>query len=318
MFIKNYKKDGLIIMEKKHGHQYKDITGQRFGNMVVLEDSGIRQNRKVVWTCQCDCGEIFNTRADRINSGSVKSCPKCVYQLRPQAKNIKPGDKFLMLTVLERTDRKTNNRVYYWKCQCDCGNIVEVIASHLGKTQSCGCAQQKHYENQIIDITGQRFGMLTALKRTDKKGPNGSYLWTCQCDCGKIKDINGSSLRNQEVISCGCSKYSAGELKIRQILSDNNILFEAEKTFPTCKFLDSNLPARFDFYLPDYNLLIEYDGKQHFSYKENTNFWDNKENFEKTQMRDAYKTQWAKDNNIRLKRVPYYDYKRITLDYLLI
>jgi hypothetical protein len=45
--------------------------------MTVLEDSGLRNNQKVIWTCKCDCGEIFNTRSDRIYSGSCKSCPTC-------------------------------------------------------------------------------------------------------------------------------------------------------------------------------------------------------------------------------------------------
>ena len=53
---------------------------------------------------------------------------------------------------------------------------------------------------------------------------------------------------------------SVGEYKIRQILEENNIEYIHDMKFPTCKFPDTGYPARFDFYLPAYNLLIEYDG----------------------------------------------------------
>jgi hypothetical protein len=39
-------------------------------------------------------------------------------------------------------------------------------------------------------------------------------MWNCKCECGTIKEVNSRSLRNHEIISCGCSKKSAGELKI--------------------------------------------------------------------------------------------------------
>lgn len=308
-------------------HLKKDNTGKRFGNMVVIGDSGIRQNRKVVWTCQCDCGEIFNTRSDHINTGKTTSCPKCAQKknitnlLKYQngiAIAIKPGDRYERLTFLEKTNRKNNNTgCLYYKCQCDCGNIVEIESRHWGETKSCGCYKKEQYQHQLIDLTGQRFGLLTVLSKSNKKSANGSIYWLCQCDCGTIKEIQSSLLRNHKVISCGCSKRSAGELKIYQLLIKNNINFEEQKTFDSCKFPNTNYPARYDFYLSDYNLLIEYDGEQHYSFREDNSFWNTKEEYEKIQYRDTYKTKWAEENNIKLKRIPYYDYDKITLDYIL-
>ena len=54
---------------------------------------------------------------------------------------------------------------------------------------------------------------------------------------------------------------SKGEKIIRDILLKNNIDFEEQKTFETCRFLNTKAKARFDFYLPNDNLLIEYDGE---------------------------------------------------------
>lgn len=62
--------------------------------------------------------------------------------------------------------------------------------------------------------------------------------------------------------SCGCLQ-SLGEFKIKQSLEELKIPFIKEKTFPEL-VSDNNVPLRFDFYLPQYNLIIEYDGEQHF------------------------------------------------------
>ena len=85
-------------------------------------------------------------------------------------------------------------------------------------------------------------------------------MWRCKCDCGKEVIVQSSNLINGNTKSCGCLKESAGELKIRELLTKNNIRFETQKTFETCRFTSTNALARFDFYLLDYNILIEYDG----------------------------------------------------------
>ncbi len=55
----------------------------------------------------------------------------------------------------------------------------------------------------FIDLTAQRFGMLTVLRRA-ANNKHKKACWTCKCDCGSIKDIIGSKLRNGEARSCGC------------------------------------------------------------------------------------------------------------------
>ena len=75
---------------------------------------------------------------------------------------------------------------------------------------------------------------------------------------------------------------SIGERQIRNYLESNNIAFEQEKWFSDCRDVK---PLPFDFYLPDYNMLIEFDGKQHFSAQDGSG-WFTQEAFEKTQERD--------------------------------
>ncbi len=56
-----------------------------------------------------------------------------------------------------------------------------------------------------LDLIGQKFNRFTVLEKTDKR-KNGSIVWLCKCDCGVIKEIDGSSLKSGKVKSCGCLK----------------------------------------------------------------------------------------------------------------
>ena len=100
---------------------------------------------------------------------------------------------------------------------------------------------------------------------------------------------------------CPICNESKGEKEIRNILNENNIKFESQKIFDKCKY-KRKLP--FDFYLPDYNICIEYDGKQH--YKPIDYFGGEKE-LEKNKIRDKIKNNYCKNNNIKLLRIKYND-----------
>lgn len=227
------------------------------------------------------------------------------------------GQQFTYWTVLERDLNYKQDSHIYWKCQCKCGTIKTVESNNLrsGKSKSCGClTKETTSKNFTKDITGQKFGHLTALRRTNELGRNKTYIWECQCDCGAIHKTALVNLTSGEVQSCGKCRnlYSLGELKIIQILEDHNIKYETQKTFQTCRFPDTNALAFFDFYLPDYNILIEFDGSQHYTYHDSG--WNNEQHFIKTKERDEYKNQWAFNNNIKIKRIPYYILKTMTYE----
>ena len=236
------------------------------------------------------------------------------------AKNL-IGKKFGKLTVLERAENATDGHAQ-WKCQCDCGNIVIVNSSSLQRkgskaTKSCGCnriqkAKIKGNINRIKDRTNQRFGKLVALQCI---GGNGhSALWRCKCDCGNENFITTAAhLVTGNTKSCGCST-SIGEDIIASILQSNNIIFEKQKTFKDC-ILNTGGFGRYDFFLPNQNRLIEYDGEIHFSF--NNSGWNTEQNFTRIQESDNIKNKWAAAHNIPLVRIPYWERDNITLDMLL-
>ena len=98
---------------------------------------------------------------------------------------------------------------------------------------------------------------------------------------------------------------SVGELRIKEWLVENNINHETQKTFHDLKYV-SNL--KLDFYLPDYNMAIEYDGILHFIAYESRG---GEEQLKENKIRDKVKDDYCKENNIRLLRIPYYEYKNI-------
>ena len=216
---------------------------------------------------------------------------------------------FGQLTVLKFSQIKKYKR--YYLCQCFCGNIKEVEKYNLtsGHTKSCGCLSSRKGQ----DLVGKVFNKLTVLKDSGKRQSNGSKIWECQCDCGSIINVDGQSLKSGKTTSCGCLK-SKGEEKISKILSENNIVFEKQKTFKKCYFPDTNYLAKFDFFVNN-TYLIEFDGIQHFQI--GSGYYDNNEQFKKLQQRDKYKNQWCKNNNILLIRIPYNHLDDLCLDDLI-
>lgn len=228
------------------------------------------------------------------------------------------------LVAIEATDKRDSSGRVIWKCQCDCGNVIMIPGARLHSknrpVQSCGCIRTEKFiaqnKTRALDLQNQRFGNLVALEATEKRNNNKSVIWLCKCDCGKICEVDSSSLITGNTKSCGCQRNkSYGEQKIAKLLENNCIVFEREKSFSDLRYEDSTHLARFDFYLPEYKCLIEFDGVQHF--QPGLGNYDNIEKFAKTQEHDYIKNEYAKNHNITLIRIPYTHYENIELADLL-
>ena len=110
-----------------------------------------------------------------------------------------------------------------------------------------------------------------------------------------------SQTPNDHLDGAGCAKCfeSKGERNIRILLEKNNISYTQEKRFDDCKY-KYTLP--FDFYLPKHNILIEYDGIQHF---ESIEHFGGENSLLVNQQNDKIKTDYAITNNIKLIRIKY-------------
>lgn len=278
--------------------QLIDLIGQKYGSLTVI---GRAPNRgpHVYWQCKCDCGDIKEVRSQHLREGKIKTCAHC-------NANTIVGQVFGSQKVLRATSKRADTYILY-ECECvNCGNIT-LKPSHYLKQEHKFC------ENcRSNDISNQRFGNLIAMQRIGSNH-NRHSLWKCKCDCGNETIVTYGHLINDSTKSCGCTR-SQGEEKIKKILSQNNISYESQKIFEDCKFPDTNMPARFDFYLPEYNILIEYDGSQHYYYTGRS--WNTEENFLKTKKRDEYKNNWCREKNIKLIRIPYTDFNILDFNYI--
>lgn len=226
-----------------------------------------------------------------------------------------PGDKLgeNHLELLERTRKQGND--WLGKFRCFCGQIFESRISDVAKshTRSCGClalqSKANNGKKNGKDRIGETFGQLTIIEKTALREDR-HIVWKCQCQCGNICYI--PSNRWGKTFSCGCV-MSKGEQKLQNIFEQNHISFEKQKTYPNLTY-NNNL-LRFDFYLPEYNILIEYDGILH--YQTTNTGWDTEEKLKLTQLRDEIKNKWCKENHIPLLRIPYTDFSKLSYEYLI-
>lgn len=136
----------------------KDITNQRFGNLIAIKNTGKKDNgRNLIWLCQCDCGNYCEVSGNNLRTGHTKSCG-CLRQIKCQEVGKQQqiineiGNKYYKLTVVSLYGIK--NHYALWRCKCECGNEVIVAGSHLrsGHTKSCGCLKStgEMLINQIL------------------------------------------------------------------------------------------------------------------------------------------------------------------------
>lgn len=223
------------------------------------------------------------------------------------------GQQFGRLTVLELAPKHKGRTA--WLCQCSCGNqkIVTTHSLRSDNTRSCGCLQKETASKQFSkNISNQRFGNLIAVKPTNQRR-HGSIIWECKCDCGNIHYTTTESLLNGNTKSCGCI-CSRGNQKIKELLQQNNIIFQPEYNIRI-----NNINYYYDFAIfnekSDLICFIEYDGILHFP-QDKYHGWNNSETWEKTQKNDKIKSNYAEEHQIPLIRIPYYDFNKIDINYL--
>jgi len=117
--------------------------------------------------------------------------------------------------------------------------------------------------------------------------------------CPKHGIFKQSIYTHKKGHGCPSCKESNGEKAISTFLNEIKVSFLREHSFSDCR---NRLPLEFDFYLPTYNLCIEYDGKQHF---ESNDFFGGEEAFTQLVKNDNIKNQYCHINNIKLIRIDY-------------
>ena len=287
--------------------KYIELIKEEYNNCkygkLTIKYTYKNEKRQAMSHCVCDCGNIKDVLFYNICKGTTKSCG-CMEKESRYGRNHTDESiislKFGRLTVIEKSDKKASNGSMLWKCQCECGNITYSNSSNLkrGHTTSCGCAKRDFIESLKLDVINKKFGYLTVIKEVHDK----SYvrrMVECKCDCGNICICSINDLITNHTSSCGCKFKSKGESLIEIILKELKVDYIPQYRFETCKNIK---PLPFDFYLPNYNICIEYQGEQHYH---PITFWGGEKGFEKRQKLDKIKSDFCKNNNIKLMCLPY-------------
>lgn len=264
---------------------------------------------------KCKCGRFFQTTYNTFRLSNKRQCDTCTND--QLSKKYSKGNEWFLNEVRERfgTDylvlgeyinAKTKVKIKHLSC----GYVWDVWADHFLNSNGCiACSGYKKkttndFKLNVHELNGDEYSVTskyvnahTSIKMHHNLCGNSFY----------IKPNTFLSLGN----GCPyCKTKSKGEKLISDILDKYSICYEVQYSFDDCR---NERVLLFDFYLPDYNLLIEYDGEHHFSpvdFAGKGEEWA-KELFGYTQHNDQIKSQYCKDNNIPLLRIPYWDLDNI-------
>lgn len=208
-----------------------------------------------------------------------------------------PDIEFLEFGYRERTKKYSVNIL------CNrCNQIFNKDWESFLNNQSCPYCYSKHNINTLgfKAVLPDEYKLISEYSGVENKvliQHNCGFIWN-------IKPHNFIQKINSGYHGCPqCNhKRSHGEMKIAQWLQNKNVPFIEEQTFPW----SSNLKFRYDFYLPQQKLIIEYMGEQH--YKEVNFFHDT---LEERQLHDQIKEKEAREHELNYLIIPYTDFNNI-------
>jgi very-short-patch-repair endonuclease len=278
---------------KKHGDKY---------DYSLSVYNGGKSKIKII----CPIHGLF-TQEVRVHINNGSGCPKCANTII--AKKISMDKKHF----LNKSKKIHNNKYDYSlveyknakqniKIICKIHGIFEQTPSNHYKGLGCPKCGNISKSNKLVKSTEN---FLIDAKKIHKnlydyslveyKNAKQNIKIICKIH-GIFEQTPNKHLQGQ---GCPICKVSRGEKEIRQILNNNNIKYKRQQVFDDCKNIRK---LQFDFYLPEYNTCIEYDGEQHYKSIE---YFGGVKSFKLRQKRDMIKNDYCKNNNIKLLRIKY-------------
>jgi hypothetical protein len=253
-----------------------------------------------------------------INGKSINvECKKCNYTITDNIRNL-TYEKFQCkyCILLDKSEVLKYGKSKLVKIN---GGIIDLICcngheykqNRINLIQNKCCKKcydiEKHKSSdEILEMFLEKHGDSFKYDMQNYKNQQSKIEITCKSG-HKFHQKVSNHLQGKGCLTCN---ESSGEREIKVILDSLNINYTTQKKFDDCKYQEK-LP--FDFYLDEFNILIEYDGIQHFKPIE---YFGGINGFEKTKIRDKIKNEYCKKNNIHLIRVSYLDDIQEKLEFL--
>ena len=288
---------------RKDTDYFKNEVAELVGDEYEVIDEYINTHTKIRF--KHNCGNVFKMSPHNFLEG--QRCPKC--QHRSYAKTTDEfrqelfdlvGDEYELIGDYINTKTKvtlkhkicgktyTPNPTDFlyggYRCSHCYGNIKKT---------------QEEFEQEVFEQRGNEYSVIGKYKNMATK------IKMKHNKCGWEWDVLPRDFIGKQSGCPRCSQ-SKGEIRVEKYLVENNIEYIPQKTFDKLVGLKNGLLS-YDFYLPTYNLLIEYQGHFHDGVMNNYVA----QNLDVRQEHDDRKRNYAKEHNIRLLEIWYWDFDNI-------
>jgi predicted nucleic acid-binding Zn-ribbon protein len=281
--------------KQKTNSQFKREIKNLVGSEYVFLDP-YQGNHHKLRVKHTKCGHVYKVRPNNFLSG--QRCPYCYgndkktdAQFQQEVRNL-VGFEYTFL------DAYVNNRTKIRVKHNKCGHVYEVKPNSFLQGKRCpkcfGNAKKANdlFKKEVFSLVGDEYIFL------DSYVNNKTKIRVKHNECGHIYYVAPTEFFSHNT-RCPFCNSSKGELIITKILNKLSISYKAQKTFDDLK--DSQ-PLSYDFFIPDQNILIEYQGIQHY---EPVDHFGGEDKFKLQQKHDKMKADYAKDHGYHLIAVPY-------------
>lgn len=241
------------------------------------------------------CGELFITTPNHFlydnRRCSCNTTRKNPYVFEREFKEIS-NDEYEQISKYKRSTIKISIK------HLKCNRIFEMTPKDFLSGNKCShCFKNKNKTTEEFNKEVEELGEGKYTLQSEYKN-NRIKVSIHHSECGSDYLVTPKDfLRGNR---CPICKQSKGERKVESVLKSKEVEYEIQKVYEDLKVRGKYLP--FDFYLPNENLLIEYDGIQHFK---EVPYFGGAKKLKDQQRRDNLKNKYAEYNGIKLIRIPY-------------
>lgn len=292
---------------KRTAEEYKvlfDYNNSSRGLVLMSDYTGSKN--KVVVKC-LNCMTTWEAIAENVLKRT--GCPTCAMTIKADkissSKKLKPDVFYERVRSLGGGDYEaispySSAKEKVWMKHVSCGLVYQVAPDEFNSGSRCPeCARkvsvlrktQAEFEEEVRELSGNDYLVLGTYVNWKTK------VALLHVSCGSIIEIEPNGFIQGR--RCSVCSRSNGERLIREVLDNSGTPYEEQKKFPDLKNKNN---LSYDFYLPESDILIEYQGKQHY---EPIAFFGGEENFKKQRINDELKRTYAKEKGLYLVEIPY-------------
>lgn len=294
---------------KKTDEEFKEEVLKLVGSEYTFIDKYRGYNTKLK-VKHNTCNKVYSATPSVFLQG--KRCPNCEPTARKTQKEFERevydlvGDEYTFIDNYKNTDTKIRVR------HNDCGHVYSTKPDNFFLGNRCPSCRyenlsiktrktQEKFEEEVYELVGNEYVVIGRYTGNHKK------VEFKHVECGNIYETTPDILLRGS--RCPICSETKGEKRVSTHLSRLGLSYKTQQTFSDLK--DSSF-LRYDFSIRDsqgeVTHLIEYDGQHHFY---SIDFFGGNKYFASIQRKDKMKNDYAKDNNIPLLRIPYWDFENI-------